>query len=480
MILKDLLDGIQLLNVNADKNLQIKNIVTDSRKVTKNDVFVALKGQIDGHNFCKQALKNGAKLIISQRKMNDSLPYLQVKDTRVALALMASNYYKNAHKKMKIIYVVGTNGKTTTTYIINEILKANGHKTAVIGTLGALIDRKKINTNLTTPDPMELHKLMLNAYENNVEYVIMEASAHGIYYKKLEGIKAEVAVFSNISQDHLDFFGNMEKYAKVKLSLFDNKKAKLCIVNADDSYGQTILSKKNCLSVSYGIDNPSDVFAVDIISYNNKTRFILNAFDEVSDITIPLWGRFNIYNTLSAIAVAKSLSVPMETIRKALLSLKEVSGRFNIIKSDITVIIDYAHTPDGLENLLKAVKTLDGGKIITVFGCGGDRDKTKRPIMGKIAAIYSDFCIVTSDNPRFEDPMSIINEAEKGVMEISQNYICIKDRGNAIAYAVRYAKKGDKVVIAGKGSENYLDIMGVKLPYSDKKAVKSALRSYRN
>lgn len=479
MILKDLLQGIELININANLNEEIASIVTDSRKGGKNNLFVALKGNVDGHNFCSEAIKNGSSAVITQRKMNNNLPYIQVKDTRKALAIIAGNFYNNSHKNLKIIYVVGTNGKTTTTYIINSILRANGNKTSVIGTLGAVINGKKIKTDLTTPDPLELHRLMQLSYENGVEYVVMEASAHAIYYSKLEGIKAEIAVFTNISQDHLDFFLDMDKYSKVKMSIFDNEKVKLSIVNSDDAYGRKIISKKNCISISYGIDNPADVFAVDIISYNNKTRFILNAFDEVSDITIPFWGKFNIYNTLSAIAVARSLSVPMETIRKALSSLKEVSGRFNIIKNDITVIIDYAHTPDGLENLLKAVKTLDGGKIITVFGCGGDRDKSKRPLMGKIAAIYSDFCIITSDNPRFEEPMSIINEIEKGVMEVSQNYICIKDRSNAIAYAIRYAQKGDKVVVAGKGGENYLDVMGVKLPYSDKKAVKSALRSYR-
>lgn len=480
MLIKELLKDVAITYINADMETQVNNIVFDSRKAKNGDVFVALKGKNDGHNFCNEAIKNGAAIVISQRKLSENSSYIQVKDTRKAIAIMSANYYKNAHRKLKIIYLVGTNGKTTTTYIINNILKANGCKTAVIGTLGAVICEKKIKTDLTTPDPLELHKLLLKAYESGVEYVIMEASAHAIYFKKLEGIKAEVAVFTNISQDHLDFFGDMESYAKTKLSLFENNKVKLSVVNSDDEYGRKISAKKNCLSVSYGIDNPADVFAVDIISYNNKTRFILNAFDQVADITIPFWGRFNIYNSLSAIATARSLSVPMETIRKALNEMKEVNGRFNIIKTDITVIIDYAHTPDGLENLLKAVKTLDGGKIITVFGCGGNRDKSKRPVMGKIAAIYSDFCIITSDNPRFEEPMSIIGEVEKGVMDITTNYICIKDRQNAIAYAIKYAQKGDKVVIAGKGGENYLDIMGKKLPYSDKKAVKSALRSYRN
>ncbi|HHT83413.1 MAG: UDP-N-acetylmuramoyl-L-alanyl-D-glutamate--2,6-diaminopimelate ligase [Christensenellales bacterium] len=480
MTLRELTEGIEIVSSNAEMDAEVKGIKIDSRKVRASDLFIALSGEKDGHNYIGEALKNGAFAIVCNKAINQDIPHIQVRDTRKAFALIASNYYGNAHKKMKIIFVTGTNGKTTTTYIINSLLKANGHKTAVIGTLGAVIDEKKINTDLTTPDPLDLHRLFSKAYESGVEYVIMEASAHAIYYKKLEGLKAEAAVFTNISQDHLDFFGNMAKYARTKTSFFSNERMKLSIINSDDEYGRKILSKKNCLCLSYGINNPSDVFAVDIVTYNAKTRFILNAFDEVAEITIPLYGRFNVYNTLAAIAVARALSIPMSVILKALSGLKEVSGRFNIIKEDITVIIDYAHTPDGLENLLKAVKSLDGGRIITVFGCGGNRDAVKRPIMGTVAAMYSDFCVITSDNPRFEDPMDIIRQVEKGVRAVTQNYICIKDRENAIAYAIKFAQAGDKVVVAGKGGENYLDIMGVKHPYSDKKAVMSAIRSYRN
>lgn len=475
MRLIELLDGIEIMDTNADLNLQITGIVSDSKRAKNNDAYIALKGKQDGHNFCNEAKEKGAIVAICLEKVD--MPYVIVKNTRRAYAIMAANFYHNAHKKMKIITITGTNGKTTTSYIIDAILKGNGHKTAVIGTLGAVVCDKKIKTNLTTPDPMQLHKVFYEAYEKGVEYVIMEASAHAIFLDKLYGIKAEAGVFTNITQDHLDFFKTMDEYASAKISYFNHKNMRIGIINADDEYGGKILKKDKKYLLSYGIDCPSDVFAMDIVFYNGKTRFIVNAFDEIADITIPLWGKFNVYNTLAAIAITKSLSVPLEIIRSSLSTLKEVEGRFNIIKSDITVIIDYAHTPDGLENLLKAVKTLDGGKTITVFGCGGDRDKTKRPIMGEIAATYSDFCIITSDNPRFEKPMSIINEVEIGVAHKTQDYICIKDRQNAIAYAISYAQKGDKVVVAGKGGENYLDIMGVKLPYSDKKAVRMALRS---
>ncbi len=481
MKLQELLQGVKVINSQADLDTNINDIKIDNRQITSGDLFIALKGtNSDGHIYCEDAIDRGAVALITQKELDNQYPYIQVEDTRKVLSIISSNFYNNSHKKLKIIYLIGTNGKTTTSYILNAILNKNGYKTAIIGTLGAVIDKNRIKIDLTTPDPMVLHKLLYNAYQSKVEYVILEASAHAIFLKKLEGIKAKIAVFTNISQDHLDFFKTMETYAETKLSIFDNATVKLSIVNSDDIYGRKILSKKNCVSISYGINNPADVFAVEIISYNNKSRFIVNAFDDISEITVPLLGQFNIYNTLAAIAVARSLSVPMEIIRKSLSSLKEVSGRFNIIKSDITVIIDYAHTPDGLENLLKATKTVEGARTITVFGCGGDRDKLKRPLMGRIAGMYSDFCIITSDNPRFEEPMDIIKEIEKGVLDITQNYICIKDRANAIAYAIKFAKKDDKIVIAGKGAEDYLDIKGIKLPYSDKKIVKQALRSYRS
>ncbi|MFW5780915.1 MAG: UDP-N-acetylmuramoyl-L-alanyl-D-glutamate--2,6-diaminopimelate ligase, partial [Bacillota bacterium] len=353
-------------------------------------------------------------------------------------------------------------------------------KTAVIGTLGAVIDNKKVSLDLTTPDPMQLHKLFLDAYEKGVEYVVMEASAHAIYYEKLYGIRAEISVFSNITQDHLDFFKTMENYAKTKTDYFKEENMKMAVVNSDDKYGRQILKRGKGFVLSYGIDNPSDVFAMDIKQANGKTTFIINAFDEVAEIVAPLLGRFNIYNVLSAVTVAKILKVPMNTICRAIMRLREIEGRFNIINRDITVIIDYAHTPDGLTNVLTAAKELEGGKLITVFGCGGDRDKTKRPLMGKVAGELSDYCVVTSDNPRFENPNDIIKDIEKGISQVTKDYICIKDRAKAIAYAVKNAKKGDKVVIAGKGGEEYIDIMGVKLEYSDKKAAKSALRSYHN
>ncbi|MGB4034070.1 MAG: UDP-N-acetylmuramoyl-L-alanyl-D-glutamate--2,6-diaminopimelate ligase [Christensenellales bacterium] len=477
MKLCELLKGVKIIHANIGMQREVNKIVINSKKVKQGDVFIALEESSDGHDFAKEALKKKAAVVICQKPVEGD--YVLVENTRKAFAIMAANYYQNRHRDLKIITVTGTNGKTTITHIINAILKEN-HKTAVIGTLGAIIDNKRISTDLTTPDPLELHKIFLEAYEKGVEYVIMEASAHAIYYDKLYGIKAEIAIFTNISQDHLDFFGSMEKYADTKIGYFNSTNMKIGIINADDKYAMRILENSEGNILSYGLDNPSDVFAMDIKRVKAKTKFIINAFDEVAEISVKLLGRFNVYNVLAAVAAAKTLKVPMETICLALSGIKDVEGRFNIINNDITVIIDYAHTPDGLTNVLSAAKDLEGGKLITVFGCGGDRDKSKRPIMGQVAGAISDFCVVTSDNPRFENPNEIIKDIEKGISQVTDKYICIEDRAQAIAYAIRTAEKGDKVLIAGKGGENYIDIMGVKLEYSDKKAAKAALRSYRN
>ena len=477
MKLKSLIKGLTIKKSNIDFDEEVTDVKSDSKQINENDIFIALKGSIDGHDFCNEAIENGAKVVIIEKEINDNIPYIMVEDSRIAFALIAANYYKNCHKYLKIIGVIGTNGKTTTTHIINSILRENGYKTAIIGTLGFKmdIDRK---TDLTTPDPMELHKCFFEAYNCGIEYIIMEVSAHSIYYKKISGIKFDLTVFTNVSQDHLDFFGTMEIYTNTKLSFFNENHTKIAVINIDDENGKKILeNNKHNYYLTYGIENPSDVFAIDIETIDNKTRFIVNAFDEIAEISMPFLGKFNVYNAMAAIAVARVFFVPLSTIAKAFSKMQEVKGRFNILKNDITVIIDYAHTPDGLENLLKAVKDIEGNRTIIIFGCGGNRDKSKRPIMGEIAAKYSDFSIITSDNPRYENAMNIIDNIIEGFGD-NRNFVCIQDRKKAIDYGIRIAEKGDKIVIAGKGGEDYIDIKGEKLPYSDKEEALTAIRRY--
>lgn len=476
--LTDILQGIDIIGKNVSDCAEFREIRTHSKSVRKGDIYVALQGEKNGNDFNAEAIGNGASMIITEDEAC-TYPHVRVRDCRKALALMAGNFYDNVHKKLKLIGVVGTNGKTTSTYILNTILKECGKKTAVIGTLGVCMGEDCHSSALTTPDPMELHGYFYDAYTAGAEYVIMEISAHAIFYKKLEGLDFDACIFTNISQDHLDFFKTMEEYAAVKMSFFRDENVKIAVVNADDEYGQELICNKKTYTLSYGINNPSDVFAVNIEQSGTKSGFVVNAFDDIVEISVPLLGIFNIYNVMGALTAARALGIELLDIAEALKCVSEIEGRFNIIKSDITVIIDYAHTPDGLENIIKAVNRLDGGKTVTVFGCGGNRDREKRPVMGKIASSNSDACVLTSDNPRYEEPNTIIRDIEAGIIDGFVDYICISDRKEAISHAIQTAKKGDKVLIAGKGGEDYIDIKGKKYAYSDKKVAEAALRRYR-
>lgn len=473
-----LLEGVAVLGKNIDRELNVKGIKTHSKSIEDGEVYIALKGgKLNGEDFIDEAFNNGAVAVVTETECD--YPHVKVRDTREALALIAGNFYGNAHRFLSLIGVTGTNGKTTTTYILNKILSENGRKTAVIGTLGIKLNREKVYSTLTTPDPIELHETFYNAVQRGVDTVIMEVSAHAIHYKKLDGLKFDYLIFTNLSQDHLDFFGNMQDYEKTKLGFFTPNKVKVAVVNVDDDAGKRLVRKTDVLTLTYGIRNPSDVFSTNIREKQETMRFVLNAFDDIAEISLPLLGEYNVYNAMAAATCARAMKIPMENIALALEKVEEIDGRFNIIKCDITVIIDYAHTPDGLANILKAVRKLEGNKVITVFGCGGDRDKGKRPLMGKVASAYSDFCVLTSDNPRTEDPVQIIKDIEQGMLCKREEYTCISDRKNAISFAISRAKPGDKVLIAGKGGEDYIEIMRKKYPFSDKEVAQMAIRRYR-
>lgn len=468
MKLDTLLKNVKVINKEKIDNPTVNNVVIDSRKVKNNDLYVALEGEnFDGHDFVLEAKERGASAIITSKEVG--IDTIVVEDTREALAVISGNYYNNPGEKLIIIGIVGTNGKTTTCHLIEQLLTENNIKTAIIGTLGYKIDNCRCDVSLTTPDPMLLNKCLADAVISNAKAVVMEVSAHSIYYKKVNNLKFNLGVFTNVSQDHLDFFKTMENYIEVKKSFFNRNRVDFSIVNADDKVGQDILKDDNILKVSYGIENPSDIFAIDIKQDIKGSSFIVNAFDIITEINIPLPGRYNIYNILSAVAVALSLKVPIEDITNTLRNIKPVDGRFNVINAGKMVIIDYAHSPDSLDNLLRAVKPLAKKKLITVFGCGGNRDSSKRSIMGSIAEKYSDLVIVTSDNPRFEKPIEIIKDIIQGFNY--DKYLCMPDRALAINTALKIADSDDIVVIAGKGSEDYLDINGKKIFYSDKEEV---------
>ncbi len=463
------------------KDIEITGVTADSRKVKKGDIFIAIKGgKLNGQDYAEEALKKGASIVVSEEDLALENQVI-VEDARKAYSLICKNFNKKACEKLKIIAITGTNGKTTTTHLLKEVLFSLGKKVASVGTLGAEINGNKIDTGLTTPDPDMLHKLFKDMVEQGVEYCVMEASAHAIALKKLEGIKFEVVVLTNITQDHLDFFKTMDNYAKVKMSIFDKNHCRFGIVCSDDAYAQTLIDNENINIpiVSYGLDNPADCFAINIESSAIGCKFFVNCVDDLAEIETQLAGKYNVENLLAVITVLRSQGFLLEDFADKIKDIAPAKGRFNILKNgEANVIIDYAHTPDGLENLLKSVREITKGRVITVFGCGGNRDATKRPIMGAIASKYSDYCLITSDNPRFEKPMSIIHEIARGA---SGNYSLIQDRAEAIKIGLRECKKDDTLVIAGKGAEEYQETEGHQKFFSDFEEVLkyTSLRKYK-
>lgn len=469
MKLGQLLTPISVSDTNADMSTEINSIKISSSEVGENDLFICMEGvNDDGNNHLGEI--NCDFIALSEKKPADKrVKYVLTDDVRKAYSLLSQNWFRHPLSGMKFVAVVGTNGKTSTAHYLSGLLNFAGVRTGLIGTEGHYILGEKAGESLTTPDPFELNELLFKMRAKGVEVVICEVSAHAIYLEKLHGIKADLALLTNITQDHLDFFRDFENYSGVKMSYFNADNVSKAIVNADDKCGRILADRleENGLShITYGLENPADCFAVNVEENIDGVRFIANLCDDIIEVKSGLYGQFNIYNLLLAMAAAKELGLSGETLTRAVKKIRPVKGRFSLLKNDRgTVIIDYAHTPDGLKNLLSTARTLTKSRLITVFGCGGERDKSKRKIMGETAAKYSDFVVITSDNPRFEDPESIIKEIEWGVSSVE--YKTIADRTEAIRFALSEMLEGDTLVIAGKGSENYLEVKGRKIPYSD-------------
>jgi len=467
MELATLLKNIPVLSKNVDLNLEVNDISINSKEVKQGDMFICLSGKkADGHDFIKEAHESGAAVFVVQKKPEYPVPYVLVENTRKAYSLLCQNFFRNPAKNLKLIAVVGTNGKTSTAHIINDILTFAGFKTGLIGTLGHFILNEKVSESLTTPDPYEFNKLLFQMICKGVEIAVMEVSAHAIALEKLFGIKFDAAILTNVTQDHLDYFPTFEDYVNTKLSFFNPNNVKMAIVNADDKWGARLAAEIKIPCVTYALDNPCDVFAIDVFLDIDGTRLVVNLFDEILELKSSLYGMFNVYNLLSALIAASGMGVSAETLRQAVRRIKPIDGRFNILRnSKGMIIIDYAHTPDGLQNLLTTARAITKARLITVFGCGGDRDRAKRKLMGQIASSLSELVVLTSDNPRGEKPESIISEIEQGVSGCDKKIIA--HRGDAISYALSEMQEGDTVVIAGKGAENYMEIRGKKIPFSD-------------
>ena len=417
-----------------------------------------------------------AAAIVTEKAVKGvKIPQFVVPDVRRQFAESSAAFYGNPADGMTMIGVTGTNGKTTTTHIIKSILEADGHKTGLIGTNSVMIGDEKLPPTLTTPDPPELHRVLRMMADAGVDTVVMEVSAHALALKKTDGIVFSVSAFTNLTQDHLDFFGTMDEYKKAKLRLFTPEHTLTAVVNVDDGTGVEISRNAEVPLVTYGCENPSDVFGIDYSASADGCRFVANVMDDIIAMNYCAPGRFNMSNVLCAAATAKVLGVSSVAIKRGVGSVKRVDGRFEIIrKNGKRVVIDYAHTPDGLGKILRAVREITRGRVIAVFGCGGDRDRGKRSAMGEIASELSDFAVITSDNPRNEPPLDIIKQVESGFK--TGNYMLMEDRREGIRYALDMCGEDDTVVIAGKGHESTQETAGKKEHFSDKETVKELLK----
>lgn len=468
MKLENLLYGVEIQKTNVDSDEEIKEIKIDSRKVEEGDMFVCLEGVCDDGN--SHLCEINCDFVAVTEKEPSGGKYVVVKDARKAYAQICENRFLRPLEGMKFVAVVGTNGKTSTAHYIDSILSFAGIKTGLIGTEGHYILGEKVGQSLTTPDPYELNELFFKMRTRGVEVVVAEVSAHAIYLEKLGDIEADVAILTNVSQDHLDYFKDFANYQSVKMSYFENGNAKRAIINVDDESGRILLKRlegrEDVKTTSYGLYNPADCFAVNVIEDIDGVKFVANLEDEIVDVKSSLYGEFNVYNLLGAMSVASCLGIDTQTLTHAVRKIKAVKGRFSVLHTDKgTIIVDYAHTPDGLKNLLSTARTLTKSRLITLFGCGGERDRQKRAAMGKIASEYSDFIVLTSDNPRSEDATDIIRQIEWGVT--IKDVKCIVDRPEAVKFALSEMEEGDTLVLAGKGNESYLEIKGKKIPYND-------------
>ena len=480
MKLSKLISEIDVEEVIGNSDIEIKEVKIDSNSVCEGCLFIALKGkEFDGNSFINQAEKYGAIAVVTENRQNTDLTQIIVKDSRKAMAKIAKIFYGKPDEKLKIIGVVGTNGKTTTAHLIYQVLNNNSKKCGLIGTLGTFYNNVYIESDLTTPDPLVLYKLLRDMVNNGIEYVAMEVSAHAIALNKIDDINFEIGVFTNCTQDHLDFFENMEKYKAVKKKFFVDNRCKYKVVNVDDELGKEIVEEKEKV-ISYGIENPSDVFAIDIIEKQNYTQYVINLFDCIYEIKSSLIGRFNVYNAMGCATACALLGVKTNDIVNALINANLVSGRMERIDiPNMNIFVDYAHTPDGIKSTLSALKKICKGNLICVMGCGGNRDKEKRAVMGAICAELADFTIITSDNPRFEEPMDIISDIEVGVLEKTDKYLIVQDRAEAIKHALSFSKEDDVVLIAGKGSEKHQEVLGIKKLYNDKDTIIETYKKMR-
>lgn len=484
-VLKDILYKVSLTSTIGDMERRISGIVFDSRNVEERSAFVAVRGtQVDGHEFITTALEKGAIVIVCERLpevIQDGITYVQVVSSARALGIMASNFFDNPSDKIKVVAVTGTNGKTTTVTLLHQLFVAMGYSTGLLSTVENKINEEIIPSTHTTPDAVSVQALLRKMVDSGCTHCFMEASSHAIVQERIAGLKLAGAVFSNITHDHLDYHGTFDEYIKAKKKLFDDlPKDAFALVNGDDKRGSVMLQNCKATHQTFALKSTADFKAKIISNTLEGLEMDING----KQIWFRMIGAFNAYNLLGALGVALLLGEDEDEVLRTLSGIRGAKGRFDRIAiGGITAIVDYAHTPDALDNVLKTINGVRNGneQLITVVGCGGNRDKTKRPIMAKIAVTESNKAIFTSDNPRFEEPMDILREMHAGVgpSEV-RKILTIEDRREAIKTAVMLSQKGDIILIAGKGHEDYQEIKGVKYHFDDTEVVTEILEQLTN
>lgn len=475
MKLRELIKNLSIIEMNADAELEISGVSYDSRKTEKGDMFVAIRGfEADGHKFIPKAVENGAAVILCEEKPSCDIPYVLVSDSRYGLAIVSRDFFGDPASEMTMIGITGTSGKTSSSYLIKHMLESKlDAKVGLIGTNGNMIGDEFLHTEHTTPESYELHKLFRHMADSGCTHVVMEVSSHSLTLERVAGIHFDVALYTNLSQDHLDFHGTMEEYAAAKRKLFSM--CSLGCFNLDDAWADFMRDGASCRTMTFSTEkNEADLVAKDIRLTADGVRFASVSGDEISITKLGIPGMFSVYNALGTMSVGLALGLSLTDCSDAMSSAKGVKGRLEIVPTgrDFSVVIDYSHKPDALEKVLKTLKPVTRGRLIALFGCGGDRDKLKRPIMGRIAADNADLVVVTSDNPRTEDPDEIIREIVAGMKDKRTPTKVICDRREAIAWAIDNAAPGDVLLLAGKGHEDY-QVVGHEKHHMDEREIVS-------
>ncbi len=478
MKLRDVLQGVELLEVHANLEQEITGVCYDSRQVRPGNLFVAISGfAADGHRFIPMALAKGAAAVLCQTVPACDAAWLRAADTRLALALVSANWFGHPADRMTMIGFTGTNGKTTSTYLLKHILEeTRDAKVGLVGTIQNMIGDQALHTERTTPESYELQALFRQMLDAGCTHVIMEVSSHALALRRVAGITFETGVFTNLTQDHLDFHKTMEEYRKAKSLLFSVSRHG--VVNLDDPAAGKILAEARCPVLTYSARGGADLNAADISLQPHRVAFTAACGGRAVPASLGIPGAFSVYNALGVLGAALTLGVSLEQAATALATARGVTGRAEVVPTpgkDYTVLIDYSHTPDSLENILKTVREFSKGRVVAVFGCGGDRDPIKRPIMGRIAAELADFVVVTSDNPRTEDPMKIIDQILEGLKDTATPHTVIENRRQAIRWAMDNAQAGDVIVLAGKGHETYQEIGHEKFHLDEREEVAAHL-----